>query len=84
MNNADLPGAEPVAIVNETFVRTLLPNTNPLGHVLTSSGVKRRIVGVARDNKYAGVNEEPMPMAYYSAMQASSLTTMHVEVRVRA
>jgi predicted permease len=83
VNNADLPGAQAVAIVNETFVKTLLANTNPLGHVLTSSGVKRTIVGVARDSKYAGVNEEPMPMAYYPAMQASSLATMHVEVRVR-
>jgi hypothetical protein len=49
--------------------RVILPNTNPLGHVLTSSGVKRTIVGVARDSKYTGVNEEPMPLAYYPAMQ---------------
>ncbi len=83
VNNADLPGAQPVAIVNETFVKTLLPNTNPIGHMLISSGITRAIVGVARDSKYAGVNEEPMPMAYYPAMQASSLTTMHVEMRVR-
>jgi predicted permease len=81
VTNADQLGTQPVAIVNETFVKKLLANTNPLGHVLTSSGVKRTIVGVARDSKYTGVNEEPMPMAYYPAMQSSSLATMHVELR---
>ena len=83
ISNADKSGAQPVAIVNETFVKTLLANTNPLGHVITSTGIKRTIVGVARDSKYTAVNEPPQPMAWYPAMQESTLATMHMEVRVR-
>ena len=83
ISNADKPGAQPVAVVNETFVKALLPNTNPLGHVITSNGIKKTIVGVARDSKYTRVNENPAPMAWYPAMQESTLATMHMEVRVR-
>jgi ABC-type antimicrobial peptide transport system permease subunit len=39
------------------------------------------IVGVVRDSKYISVDEKPMPMAYYAAMQESDLATMHIEVR---
>jgi predicted permease len=81
--DSDGPGARPIAIVNETFVRRFLTGTNPLGHVLGSQDFKRAIVGVVRDSKYTGVDEKPMPMAYYPAMQLSSLATMHVEVRTR-
>ena len=83
VSDADRQGAQSVAIVNETFVKRLLANTNPLGHVITSSGEKWTIVGVARDSKYTGVDEPPMPMAFYPVMQKSSLATMHLEVRVR-
>jgi len=36
-----------------------------------------------RDSKYNGVDEAPQPMAYYAAMQAKKIGSMHVEVRVR-
>jgi predicted permease len=71
-----------VCLVNETFVKRFLANTNPIGHVL-GGGVKMTIVGVVRDSKYVGVSEEPMPMAYYAVMQAPTLGTMHIEVRTR-
>ncbi len=65
------------------IAKRFLANTNPLGHVLGSGEDKRTIVGVVSDSKYGmGVAEEtPMPMAYYAAMQFSSLGTMHLEVR---
>jgi predicted permease len=82
-NDADALKSQPVAIVNETFVKKFLSGTNPTGHVLNSQGFKTTIVGVVRDSKYTGVDENPMPMAWYAAMQLSSLATMHVEVRTR-
>jgi predicted permease len=81
--DADTLKSQPVAIVNETFVKKFLSGANPLGHVLGSQGFKTTIVGVVRDSKYTTVDEKPMPMAWYAAMQLSSLATMHVEVRVR-
>jgi predicted permease len=81
-NDADKQDSLLVVIVNETFVKTYLADTNPLGHQL---GNKRRftIVGVVRDSKYTSVSEKPMPMAYSAAMQAGSLATMQIEVRTR-
>jgi len=79
---SDSEDTQPVVLVNETFVRQHLANTNPLGHQL---GDKRRytIVGVVRDSKYRSVDEAPMSMSYYAAMQAKSMSTMQIEVRTR-
>jgi predicted permease len=81
--DSDTLKSQPVAIVNETFVKKFLSGTNPIGHVLESQGFKTTIVGVVRDSKYTAVDEKPMPMAWYAAMQLSSLASMHVEVRTR-
>jgi len=84
VTNADSLNSKPVAIVNETFAKKFLSATNPIGHVLGSGDNRKTIVGVAADSKYTSVDEKPMPMAYYPAMQVSSLATMHIEVRTRS
>jgi predicted permease len=76
----DTPSSLPVVVVNETFVKMFLPNTNPLGHRVRDN---RTIVGVVKDSKYTGVDETPRPMAYYPSFQnLNAGETMHVEVRV--
>jgi len=79
----DTKDKQQVALVNETFVKQYLANTNPLGHQLGGDKFRHVIVGVVQDSKYNSVDEKAMPMAYYSAMQAPSLGTMHIEVRTR-
>jgi predicted permease len=81
VTGADTLQAHTIAIVNETFVKRYLSGMTPLGHVLGSGDDMQTIVGVVRDSKYTSVDEKPRPMAYYSAMQASDLATMHIEVR---
>lgn len=78
---SDTRQTQRVALVNETFVKKYLAQTNPLGHQLGSDKNRITIVGVVRDSKYNGVDEKPMPMAYYAAMQSKSLGTMNIEVR---
>ncbi len=58
--------SESVAIVNETFVRRLLPDAKSSASALgrrfsfgNSSGPFLRIVGVAKDGKYFNISEEP-------------------------
>lgn len=80
---SDTKDAQQVAIVNETFVKKVLANTNPLGHQMGTAKNHRTIVGVVRDSKYTSVGENPRPMAYYASMQAKSLGNMQVEVRTR-
>ena len=79
ISDADTPTSTPVAIVNEAFVKRFLRNTNPLGHTLRDNRV---IVGVVRDSKYTGVDELPMPIAYYASFQTVNPgQTVHFEVR---
>jgi predicted permease len=78
---SDTPETQHIALVNETFVKRYLANTNPLGHQLGEGKHRTTIVGVVGDSKYNGVDEKPRPMAYYAQMQEASLGTMHIEVR---
>jgi len=81
ISDADTPSSLPVVVVNETFVKKFLPNTNPLGHKFRDN---RTIVGVAKDSKYRAVDEKPVPMAYFPTFQTLDRgDTMHIEVRVK-
>lgn len=81
--DADTVKTSLIALVNQTFVKRYLGNTNPLGHVLGWGKDRSTIVGVVGDSKYTSVDEEQMPMAFYAQMQAPSLAAMHIEVRTR-
>jgi len=80
--DSDTPTSPRVVVVNETFVKRLLPHTNPIGHRL--GDLKDRpytIVGVAADSKYRSVDEAPRAMAYYPYTQNDFRPTMQVELR---
>jgi predicted permease len=79
-DESDAQGTQNVALVNETFVKNYLADTNPLGHVLFG---KSTIVGVVRDSKYTSVDEAPRPMAYFPSMQFPNIGPMSIEVRTR-
>jgi predicted permease len=82
IRESDTAASQHVVVVNETFVKKLLPNTNPIGHQL--GGLKNRytIVGVAKDSKYRSVDEAPRAMAYYPYTQNDdSRSTLQVELR---
>jgi predicted permease len=80
ITDADTETSQRVAVVNETFVKKLLPNTDPLGHHLDEKQ-SIAIIGVVKDSKYNSVDEAPLPMAYYPYTQSSGVTHMEVEVR---
>lgn len=81
ISDADTPSSLPVVVVNETFVKRFLPNTNPLGHKVRDT---RTIIGVVKDSKYTSVDEKQMPMAYFARFQnVNAGETLHFEVRVR-
>ncbi len=77
--DADTPDRPPVAIVNETFARTLLGG-NALGRRIRSgaSGAWVEIVGIARDGKYQSLGEDPTAVAFHSARQWYNPSTVIV------
>jgi putative ABC transport system permease protein len=66
----------PVAVVNQTFVRTLFPEVrtaaDALGKRVSYDGAQgpfMQIVGVARDGKYSNIGEEPRSFIYTPMLQ---------------
>ena len=58
-----------VAVVNETLARQLWPNGDAVGHTFRFLGKLTTIVGIARDAKYATLNEHTPPFAYFPVAQ---------------
>jgi putative ABC transport system permease protein len=74
LTEADVNGPEPVALVNERFVRTRLADRAPLGQTVRLPRLKEapvsaandtfQIVGVVHDTLNAGLTEPVMPEVY--------------------
>jgi predicted permease len=81
--DADNASAPPAVIVNETFVKTYMPNRSPLGHQVGEGKGTAVIVGLVKDNKYTSITENPIPMMWVPYMQMpGGVGEMHVELRV--
>ena len=83
----DGAAGEPVAIVNETMARRFWGSADAaVGRRIKSPGWRagapewRTIVGVARDIKYARLNERPTPYVYLAASQ-TYFPLVHVHIR---
>src|SRR5262249_21440487 len=75
------PGAQPVAVINETMAQRFWPNGNAVGQSVqtTTNGPSIEIVGVVRDIKYYSLAEEPLPYVYASGAQSYTPDmTMHI------
>ena len=77
--------AQPVAVVNQAFVKAHFPNTNPIGKRFgyePDKPAEIEIVGVARDAKYTSQRAEIEPTVYQSWRQwLKSMRFATVEVR---
>jgi predicted permease len=82
--DADTAASQKVAVVNELFAQRFLPHQDPLGHHVAGmfKDEDMVIVGVAKNNKYTGMQEDPIPMVWYDYAQAPLVGAMHVELRV--
>jgi macrolide transport system ATP-binding/permease protein len=71
--DGDRKGAPAVAIVNESLVRELFLNTNPIGqrlHVLLRGQPSSwEVIGVVKDSKYRSLGEDAMPYIFLPYLQ---------------
>ncbi len=79
-------GGAPVAIVNETFVRTFFPDRSPLGQRLRVGFSDRNpwltIVGVAKDVKQGGVDQKTGTELYFYGPQAIANTRLFAPLQM--
>ncbi|HEY4100911.1 MAG TPA: ABC transporter permease [Gemmatimonadales bacterium] len=69
-----------VAVINQTFAQTYWPGVDPIGRTVTGDEGMMTVVGVARDAKYASLNEAPLPFIYLPLTQHWGSAT-HLLVR---
>jgi predicted permease len=82
MSERDLPGAPPVAIINETMAKFYFKGESPIGKHFTGSKVRMEIVGVVRDAQDHDFRDEPVRRFYVSYFQPiDGITTANFEVR---
>jgi predicted permease len=68
-----------VAIVNETFARTVFGSIDCLGRVFQQNDGRRTVVGVVEDGKYENIEEDPRSAIFLPiAQQPVSATTLLV------
>jgi predicted permease len=88
INERDVQGALPVAVVNEAYVRKFLAGRNPLGEAVTSlesTAPPRTIVGVVSDAVYVSVRDGIRPTLYIPlAQREAGGPTATIQISVRS
>ena len=64
IDDRDLAGSQPVAVVNEVFARHFFANENPVGRRFTLGGLDIEILGVSRDSRLISLKDAVLPTAY--------------------
>jgi len=89
LNDTDVPGQPPAAVVSESFVRQFLPRVNPIGVRFKYAGMDNvnpvfTIVGVVGDVRYQSLTIAPVPQVYASMPQAPFRAQFTVSIAARA
>jgi len=69
VEDGDIQGRTPVAVVSESFARQFWPNEDPIGRTFESRGGPRTVVGIVGDVKVRGLERDNEPQLYASAGQ---------------
>ncbi len=80
----DKKGTQPVAIVNETFARTVFGGKDPVGHTISSdlpNDKAKLIVGVVKDSKYFTLGEKQRLALYEPYFAYEEPINLHFLIR---
>lgn len=69
IEDGDIQGRAPVAVISESFAKTFWPDADPIGRTFESRGGARTVVGVVGDVRVRGLERTSEPQLYVSAAQ---------------
>jgi putative ABC transport system permease protein len=69
VEDGDLQGRAPVAVVSESFARRYWPTEDPIGRTFESRGGTRTVVGIVGDIRVRGLERTSEPQLYVPAGQ---------------
>jgi putative ABC transport system permease protein len=75
INDADSAANPEVIVINQTLAQRYFPDADPLGHIIRLSRndpVACTVVGIVKDIKTSGMDEEPANQSYISMAQSPS------------
>jgi predicted permease len=76
----DTPSSEPVIVINQTLARTLWPDQDPIGQVVTQDG-GRRVVGVVGDVRHVALEQGSGSEMYLPIRQTRAYSLVDLVVR---
>jgi predicted lysophospholipase L1 biosynthesis ABC-type transport system permease subunit len=84
----DSEQSQPVAVVNEAFVRRVFRGTDPLGRTfmrerVTAEPVETLVVGVVRDSKWVNLRNDYPAMYYIPYAQKGGIPVVRLVMRAR-
>ncbi len=78
---SDNSSSEPVILINEALARTLWPGEDPLGRILWTSNVDRRVVGVVGGVRYFGPEQDAELEMYMPIRETPGYLSVDLVVR---
>ena len=85
MSERDVPGATPVAVINDTMAKFYFHAQSPIGRHITGAKVRLEIIGVVHDAQDHDLRDEPVRRFYVSYFQPiDGITAANFEIRTTA
>ena len=78
---ADVPGSEPVAIVNQVLADALWPGQDPLGRLMVAGGTPRRVIGVVGSVRYFSLDRDVEREMYFPIGHSGGYNSVDLVVR---
>jgi predicted permease len=77
----DVPGSEPVAIVNQTLAAELWPGQDPVGRMMVAGGTPRRVIGVVGSVRYFSLDRDVEREMYFPIGHSGGYNSVDLVVR---
>jgi predicted permease len=78
---SDVPGSEPVAIVNQTLADVLWPGQDPVGRMMVAGGTPRRVIGVVGSVRYFSLDRDVEREMYFPIGHSGGYSAVDLVVR---